>query len=205
MITKMLIEIFQAIIEDPSVKRLLGGFDLNNRSNIDLETLMDELELNAEERVKFRQAYAEYKEDPYQSYQKYKYKYEPKSDSPFDKFDAYFQKYDDWARETEKKYGKGTGNWSHRKYSKYRYGGNQSQSGSQGNQSSQTEEEKKHYETLEIKPGATFEEIRDAYRKAMKKYHPDRYVDSSQKEYAEKLSRRINGAYDYFKKKFNKN
>ncbi|MDX2302795.1 MAG: J domain-containing protein [Microscillaceae bacterium] len=200
MITKMLIEIFQAIVEDPTIKKLLGNFDVNNRSNTDLETLMDELGLNAEERVKFRAAYKDYQKDPYSSYERFKYKYEPKSNNPFDKFDAYFQKFEDQAAAHEEKYGKGTGNWSHRQYAKYR----------QGNQSGNTnppppnDEEKKHYETLEIKPGATFEQIKEAYKTAMKKYHPDRFTDATKKQYAEQISRKINAAYDYFKKKFNK-
>ena len=50
MITKMLLEIFQAITEDPSVRRLLGVFDLNKKKHIDLETLMNDLNLNEQER-----------------------------------------------------------------------------------------------------------------------------------------------------------
>lgn len=202
MITKMLIEIFQAIIEDPSIKRLLGSFDVNRRSHIDVETLMDELGLNAEEREKFKKAYKEYQDDPYRSYEKYKYKYEPKSSNPFDKFDSYYQKFEDQAKAHEEKYGKGTGNWSHRQYSKYRqqYGGG----GNNYSQANSNEEEKKHYEVLDLKPGVGFDEIKNAYKKQMKKYHPDKFSQSQQKKYAEELSRKINGAYDYFKKKYNK-
>lgn len=200
MITKMLIEIFQAIVEDPTVRRLLGSFDVNRRSNIDLDTLMDELDLNAEERKKFREAYKDYQQDPYASYENYKYKYEPKSSSPFDKFDAYFNKYDEWAKEAEEKYGKGAGDWSHRKYQKYyNYG-----KGGGASNPSEEAEEKKHYETLEVSPSASFEEIKTAYKTAMKKYHPDKFSDPDKKQYAENISRKINVAYDYFKKKFNK-
>lgn len=202
MITKMLIEIFQAIIEDPAIKRLLGNFDTGRRSDIDLETLMDELELDAEERAKFKQAYQEYQENPYESYERYKYKYEPKSSSPFDKFESYFNKYDDWAKETEEKYGKGTGDWRHRQYQKYRNQYNR-QSGYTSNNTI-SDEEKKHAETLEIKPNATFDEVKSAYKNAMKKYHPDKFSEPQKKKYAEEISRKINGAYDYYKKKFNK-
>ena len=203
MITKMLIEIFQAIIEDPTVRRLLGNFDLNSRSDVDLDTLMDELGLNGEQRAKFREAYKDYQQDPYSSYEQYKYKYEPKSNDPFDKFDSYYQKFEDRAKAHEEKYGKGTGDWSHRKYSKYR-NGNQSGNNNSGKSGGDSAEEKKHYEVLELKIGASFDEIKDAYKKAMKKYHPDKFSDPKKKEYAEQISRKINVAYDYFKKKHNK-
>jgi DnaJ-class molecular chaperone len=55
---------------------------------------------------------------------------------------------------------------------------------------------------LEIKEGATFEEIKTAYKTMMKKYHPDKFSDNEQKKHAEAISIRINVAYDYFKKKF---
>lgn len=204
MITKMLVEIFQAIIDDPTVRRLLGNYGFGAKSDIDLETMMDELELDPAEREKFRKAYREYQQDPQGSYDRYKYKYEPKSDNPFDKFDSYYQKFEDWANETEEKFGKGTGDYRHREYAKYRqqYSG-QSQQG-QTNGGAINNEERKHYETLEIKPGVSFDEIKAAYKNAMKKYHPDRFTDTEKKKYAETISAKINVAYDYFKKKFNK-
>ena len=161
---------------------------------------MDELELDAEQREKFKEAYQDYQDDPYGSFQKYKYEYEPKSSDPFDKFDAYYQKFEDQAKAHEEKYGKGTGNWSHRKYQKYRYQSGQSSSSSNNT----TSEERKHYEALDLKPGASFDEIKDAYKKAMKKYHPDKFSDPDKKKYAESISRKINVAYDYFKKMHNK-
>lgn len=203
MITKMLIEIFQAIIEDPSVRSLLGAFDLNTKSDVDLETLMDELELDAAQRVKFREAYKDYQQDPYGSYEKYKYKYEPKSSDPFDKFDSYYQKFDDQAKAHEEKYGKGTGNWSHQKY-RYQSGKQSSGSSQNAGNYGSSGEEKKHYEALELKPGAGFDEIKIAYKTQMKKYHPDKFKDETQKKYAESLSMKINVAYDFFKKKHNK-
>lgn len=205
----MLIDIFQAIIEDPTIKKMLGNFDVNKRGNTDLETLMDELGLTGEQRLKFKEAYKDYQVNPNQTYEKYQYKYEPKSDNIFDKFDSYYQKFEDKAKEHEAKYGEGTGDYRHRQYKKQRdeYANNSSQNESNTNYDFSkytSNEEKKHYETLEIKQGATFEEIKTAYKNAMKKYHPDKFTTDTQKKYAESLSMRINAAYDFFKKKFGK-
>lgn len=53
------------------------------------------------------------------------------------------------------------------------------------------------YQVLGITPNATDDEIKDAYRKLAKKYHPDLNQD---KEYAEKMMKEINLAYDTIKK-----
>lgn len=195
MITKMLIEIFQAITEDPFVQKLLGNYDVNKNKDKDIEQMMDELGLSGEQRVKFREAYKDYQKNPNQSYEKYKYKYEPKSDSPFDKFDAYFNKFEDYAKET--------GDYRHREYEKYRNQNSNSGNNSNKKSSFVSDEEKKHLQALELKEGATFEEIKAAYKTQMKKYHPDKFSQADQKKHAESLSQRINQAYDYFKKKFN--
>lgn len=202
MITKMLIEIFQAIVEDTQIKRLLGFYTAPNKQNTDIETLMNELGLNAKQKEEFRKAYKDYEQNPSEAEQKYKYKYEPKSNSAFDKFDAYYQKFEDKAKET--------GDYRHREYAKYR---NQSDNQNQQNQQNQnfnfkatpSAEEKKHCEALEIPLGTTdFEVIKTAYKTQMKKYHPDKFSEEDKKKHAEALSMRINGAYDFFKKKFNK-
>ena len=52
------------------------------------------------------------------------------------------------------------------------------------------------YEVLGLKPGATEEEIKAAYRELVKKYHPDRYQDNPLNELAEEKIREINEAYD---------
>ena len=194
MITKMLLEIFQAISEDPTIKRLLGNYNLAGKQDIDLETMMNDLGLSPEEKVKFRQAHREYGQDASQTYQKYKYKYEPKSNSAFDKFDAYFQKFEDKAKET--------GDYSHRQYQKHRTTDNQ-QSSNFTQKAGISAEEKKHLETLELKEGATFEEIKASYKTQMKKFHPDKFPDEEKKKYAETISAKLNVAYDYFKKKQN--
>lgn len=63
--------------------------------------------------------------------------------------------------------------------------------------------EQQYYEALEIQQGASFEEIKLAYKKAMKKYHPDRFAsDAAKQKIAVELCQRINEAYEYFKQKF---
>ena len=51
-----------------------------------------------------------------------------------------------------------------------------------------------HYEVLGIKKNASQKEIRDAYKKLVKKYHPDLY--QGDKTFAEKKTQSINAAYD---------
>lgn len=53
------------------------------------------------------------------------------------------------------------------------------------------------YEILGIKEGASEEEIKQAYRDMVKKYHPDKYVDNPLQDLAEEKMREINEAYDY--------
>lgn len=51
------------------------------------------------------------------------------------------------------------------------------------------------YEVLGIKPGASQEEIKSAYRKLVKQYHPDQYRDNPLQELAEKKIAEVNEAY----------
>ncbi len=53
------------------------------------------------------------------------------------------------------------------------------------------------YQILGVSPNATDEEIKDAYRKLAKKYHPDLNQD---KAYAEQMMKEINSAYDTIQK-----
>lgn len=56
------------------------------------------------------------------------------------------------------------------------------------------------YEVLGIKPGASQEEIKKAYRKLVKQYHPDQYKDNPLQELAQKKMVEINEAYDMLTK-----
>ncbi|KAF3481675.1 uncharacterized protein GIQ15_04434 [Arthroderma uncinatum] len=53
-----------------------------------------------------------------------------------------------------------------------------------------------YYELLEIDPTATFQEVREAYKKAALKYHPDRVpVDSPERAERTKKFQQVNDAY----------
>ena len=52
------------------------------------------------------------------------------------------------------------------------------------------------YDVLEIKQGASKEEIKKAYREQVKKYHPDQYGNNPLRDLAEEKLREVNEAYD---------
>ncbi|NMA67135.1 MAG: J domain-containing protein [Clostridiaceae bacterium] len=55
---------------------------------------------------------------------------------------------------------------------------------------------KNPYKVLGIKEGASYDEIKRAYRELVKKYHPDRYRDNPLSDLAEEKMREINEAYE---------
>lgn len=56
---------------------------------------------------------------------------------------------------------------------------------------------KNYYEILGVRENASKEEIRNAYRELVKKYHPDKYRDNPLADLAEEKLKEINEAYDY--------
>ena len=52
------------------------------------------------------------------------------------------------------------------------------------------------YEVLGLKPGASQDEIKSAYRKLIKQYHPDKFIDNPLKNLAEEKMIEINEAYN---------
>ena len=59
------------------------------------------------------------------------------------------------------------------------------------------------YKVLGVSEGASQEEIRAAYLKLVKKYHPDKYTDSDLKELANEKLVEVNEAYEMLTKKPN--
>ena len=52
------------------------------------------------------------------------------------------------------------------------------------------------YKVLGVSPDATDDEVKQAYRKLAKKYHPDRYQNSPLADEASEKMKEINSAYD---------
>lgn len=52
------------------------------------------------------------------------------------------------------------------------------------------------YKVLGVKPGASQEEIKRAYKELVKKYHPDQYANNPLSDLAQEKLREVNEAYD---------
>ena len=61
------------------------------------------------------------------------------------------------------------------------------------------------YEILGVKPGASQDEIKSAYRKLIKQYHPDQFGDNPLKNLAQEKMIEINKAYEKLTKNPNTN
>ncbi len=56
------------------------------------------------------------------------------------------------------------------------------------------------YKVLGVAPNASDDEIKTAYRKLARKYHPDKYADSDLKDLADEKMKEINSAYEEIQK-----
>lgn len=60
-----------------------------------------------------------------------------------------------------------------------------------------------YYANLELKPGASHREIKEAYRNLQRRYHPDHHhKNPEQTALALEITKGLNEAMDYFEKKF---
>ncbi|AFM04465.1 DnaJ-class molecular chaperone with C-terminal Zn finger domain [Bernardetia litoralis DSM 6794] len=65
--------------------------------------------------------------------------------------------------------------------------------------------ERIYYHTLGLEQGASFEQVKTAYKKLMKAYHPDRHqADPKKQHWAVEQSQKVNEAYAFLEKKFGK-
>lgn len=73
-----------------------------------------------------------------------------------------------------------------------------------GKLSKAVDEERKHFETLGLEPGADFEQIKTAYRKLSMKYHPDKvgHLGEEFRRVAEEKMKELNMAYQFLKNKY---
>lgn len=97
---------------------------------------------------------------------------------------------------------------NYEKYKKYQQQSNYYQKSYQNSYKSSSQnnnEEDKYYKWLELPYGSSFEDIKKSYKTLMKKYHPDNFHNNETKrQTAEKLSQKLNEAYQYFEKKYSK-
>lgn len=156
-----------------------------------IEQFLEEIFSNPSQRRQFEDAYERY-QNLYGDEQKSSYQRDTRGDNPFDKFEYYYNKYEQSFEQQDQQYQ----NYYQRRKQQQSYSRTQSQ---------KVNEDMKHYDALEIDPGASYEEIKKAYKKAMMKYHPDKFAgDAEKQKYAQQLSQKINEAHEYFKKKFGK-
>ncbi len=62
-----------------------------------------------------------------------------------------------------------------------------------------------YHANLELAKGASMQEIRSAYKRLIKKYHPDLHAgDEEKREHALLITQKLNEAIDYFEQKYGK-
>ena len=69
---------------------------------------------------------------------------------------------------------------------------------------SETNKSKSWYEVLEVSPSATYDEVSNAYKRKISKYHPDKVSSLGEefKELADNRAKEINAAYNEAKRSF---
>jgi len=80
-----------------------------------------------------------------------------------------------------------TSNYRQRAKRNYKYSGN--------TQTKSPSKIEKYYAALELKKDAKHSEVKAAYIKLVKKYHPDKFQDEEKKQLATELLQKINEAY----------
>ncbi len=65
--------------------------------------------------------------------------------------------------------------------------------------------EAEYLANLELSGTESFQEIKDAYKRLIRKYHPDLHAqDEEKREFAKLITQRLNEALDYFERKYRK-
>ena len=65
--------------------------------------------------------------------------------------------------------------------------------------------EAEYLANLELTSAGSFQEIKDAYKRMIKKYHPDLHArDEEKRKFAKLITQRLNEAMDYFERKYGK-
>ena len=68
-------------------------------------------------------------------------------------------------------------------------------------QDARAQQIRQYYANLELEPGAPWSEVKHAYRRLMRQYHPDRHHSDPDKELlANQLSQKLRVAYEELKK-----
>lgn len=114
-----------------------------------------------------------------------------KRKDPFEEFEEKYARYQQYQQKRYEQF-----------YQQYSYQQNDYKQSSFTKNTATKSVEARYYAYLELQPGASFEDIRKAYKKLMKQYHPDRfYQDEKKRQIAEEVCRKLNEAYTYFEKK----
>lgn len=190
MITERFINFLKANLTDFLEK--LEAFEKdykNNKNSWTLESFLNDIFGNPTQRKQFEDAY-----DKYQNIHGEEKKDPRGGNDPFEKFNYYYDKYEQQEHKQDQQFKDFYSRYKQRKQG-FNYGRSQQQDSP----------ELKYYKVLEVKPSATFDEIRKSYKRLMMQYHPDKFSgDEEKQKNAQKIAQKINEAYAYFKKKFGK-